>query len=39
MNFDLNPDQEMLRETVSKWLGKNYTFEDCNGRVRPQPRT
>ncbi|MBX7229539.1 MAG: acyl-CoA dehydrogenase family protein [Burkholderiaceae bacterium] len=34
MNFDLNPDQEMLRETVSKWLGKNYTFEDRNSIIK-----
>ena len=27
MDFDFNDDQEMLRDTVRKWVDKDYTFE------------
>jgi alkylation response protein AidB-like acyl-CoA dehydrogenase len=27
MDFDFNDDQEMLRDTVRKWVEKDYTFE------------
>ena len=27
MDFDFTDDQEMLRDTVRKWVEKDYTFE------------
>ncbi|CAM5780310.1 acyl-CoA dehydrogenase family protein [Rhizobacter fulvus] len=34
MDFDFNDDQEMLRDTVRKWVDKAYTFERRRGIVK-----
>ena len=34
MDFDFNDDQEMLRDTVRKWVEKDYTFEKRREVVR-----
>jgi len=34
MDFDFNDDQEMLRETVRRWVEKDYTFERRRTIVR-----
>ena len=33
MDFDFNDDQEMLRDTVRRWVDKGYTFERRRGIV------
>ena len=30
MDFDFSDDQEMLRDTVRKWVDKDYDFELCD---------
>ncbi|MBC8058029.1 MAG: acyl-CoA dehydrogenase family protein, partial [Rhizobiales bacterium] len=34
MDFDFSDDQEMLRDTVRKWVDKAYTFERRRGIVK-----
>jgi len=34
MDFDFTTDQEMLRDTVRKWVSKAYTFEDRNAIIK-----
>ena len=34
MDFDFNDDQEMLRDTVRKWVEKDYTFDKRRETVR-----
>lgn len=34
MNFDFSDDQEMLRDSVRKWVDKGYTFERRRGIVK-----
>ncbi|MES2228791.1 MAG: acyl-CoA dehydrogenase family protein [Pseudomonadota bacterium] len=34
MDFDFNDDQQMLRDTVRKWVHKSYTFERRRAIVR-----
>ena len=34
MDFDISDDQEMLRDTVRKWVDKAYTFERRRGIVK-----
>ena len=34
MDFDFSDDQEMLRDTVRKWVDKDYTFEQRRAIVR-----
>ena len=34
MDFDFSDDQEMLRDSVRKWVDKGYTFERRRGIVK-----
>ena len=34
MDFDFSDDQEMLRDTVRKWVEKSYDFERRRGIVK-----
>ena len=35
MDFDFTDDQEMLRDTVRKWVEKDYDFERRRRSSRP----
>ena len=39
MDFDFTDDQEMLRDTVRKWVEKDYDFERRRAIVAPLAST